>query len=673
MVTSTYGLSDISGRITLNQTTAGNQTSPAVATMGDGSFVVAYNDGAGLIRLRQFSSAGAALGDEVVVSGGVANDIDPKITRLSDGHLVVTWSDDVGLNDNVVQRVYSSTLQPLTSSLRVNPGGTTATNADVAALGDGSYVVAYELNKSTTDHDLYVQRYNTNGVAMGGPLAVDASTTHTTDISVAGLLNGGYAVAYASHANPATSDNTTLMRAVYETDGTVRLAPTVTDAPGTGISTYNDLPDVVGLPDGSFMINYRNSADGNVPAPQITALTVKADGSIDHLSEVGNAGSLGPTQPSAAVSLTGYTLVTSAAYGPHAVSGAYDPLVLLAPGATTPDATGQPSAAGSSTEPAVAWLTEGLAVQVYTNSATYSDSNGGDGNGSSIAATLWQVERRSIGSEASETVWFDGLNDRVTMVGGDDGVFLGEGNNTLDLGNGNDTGFGGSGPDAIYGGAGVDWLYGNGGADYLFGGVDTDALLGGDGNDFLFGEAGDDYVFGEDGNDAISGGAGIDRLYGGYGADTLDGGDDTDALYGDADGSFGVGNDLLYGGAGDDYLYGGGNNDTLFGGTGNDVLSGDTGTDILVGDTGNDWLIGGLAADLFQFQGLDSGIDTIADFTTGTDAIQLIGTARTSAADAMANLVQSGANTVLMTSATSGIIFLNTQASQFIIGEFVVG
>jgi Ca2+-binding RTX toxin-like protein len=54
----------------------------------------------------------------------------------------------------------------------------------------------------------------------------------------------------------------------------------------------------------------------------------------------------------------------------------------------------------------------------------------------------------------------------------------------------------------------------------------------------------------------------------------------------------------------------------------NDVLTGDTGNNILLGGAGDDLLTGGAGKDTFQF-GIDSGSDTVADFSVGEDLIAI--------------------------------------------------
>ncbi|EAZ88374.1 calcium-binding protein [Crocosphaera chwakensis] len=77
-------------------------------------------------------------------------------------------------------------------------------------------------------------------------------------------------------------------------------------------------------------------------------------------------------------------------------------------------------------------------------------------------------------------------------------------------------------------------------------------------------------------------------------------------------------NDTLNGGAGNDILTGDTGNDILNGGTGDDSLYGGSGNDTLTGGVGNDNLIFG---DFSNFSTI--GIDTITDFTKGSDRLLL--------------------------------------------------
>ena len=75
------------------------------------------------------------------------------------------------------------------------------------------------------------------------------------------------------------------------------------------------------------------------------------------------------------------------------------------------------------------------------------------------------------------------------------------------------------------------------------------------------------------------------------------------------------------------------------------ILDGGDGNDVLHGGMGNDLLIGGAGADRFAFSG-SNGIDTIADFQHGLDAIEIsgYGAALASFSDLAGHITQVGAD-----------------------------
>ena len=175
----------------------------------------------------------------------------------------------------------------------------------------------------------------------------------------------------------------------------------------------------------------------------------------------------------------------------------------------------------------------------------------------------------------------------------------------------------------MYGGDGDDIINGRGHGDMMFGGDGDDIINGHGGGDMMYGEAGNDTLLGQGGSDIMDGGSGNDTLLGQGGHDTL------------------------FGGAGDDVLDGGGGRDTLSGGTGNDTLIGGGNNDTLIGGDGDDVLIGGTGDDLFVYRDGD-GTDTINDFTTGDDVIDLIGVSGIAAfTDVKAAATQVGADTLI--------------------------
>lgn len=258
--------------------------------------------------------------------------------------------------------------------------------------------------------------------------------------------------------------------------------------------------------------------------------------------------------------------------------------------------------------------------------------------------------------------------------------------NTLSGGKGNDTLIGGGGSDTLDGGEGNDLLIAESGTVKLLGGSGDDTYqLGGNTSVTITDSSGIDTVTstvsrslaklttienlvllgtgdtngtgntlantitGNAGNNILDGGAGNDTLAGGLGNDTyvLANGTDTVIDTGGVDtitstlarslaGYTGIENLTLLGtsaiaGTGnglDNVITGNAAANTLSGEAGNDVLSGGKGNDVLIGGLGADILTGGAGNDTFRFlaleeMGMDAARDTITDFKSGLDKIDL--------------------------------------------------
>ena len=141
----------------------------------------------------------------------------------------------------------------------------------------------------------------------------------------------------------------------------------------------------------------------------------------------------------------------------------------------------------------------------------------------------------------------------------------------------------------------------------------ADSILAGNGNDTVYGHDGDDQIFGQGGGDtSLFGQRGDDRVSGGEAGDTIYGGSGADMIFG-FEGPANTTNNT-------DRNDGG---DSLFGGSGADVIYGQDGNDRIIGGFGDDTLTGNGGRDTFSFLSvLDRG-DSITDFQTGTDRLDL--------------------------------------------------
>jgi Ca2+-binding RTX toxin-like protein len=324
-----------------------------------------------------------------------------------------------------------------------------------------------------------------------------------------------------------------------------------------------------------------------------------------------------------------------------------------------------------------------LVLQVGSTNITVRDHYSGSGveniifsNGATVYGYTLNNAGYGLSTDATNPLQQPG-NSQDMIASANVGEQLdGNGGNDLLFGNGGvDTINGGLGNDLIVGGAGNDTLNGGAGTDtYVFGladGLDTindtdidtifiasggAELVGIDmldtntafdlGNininfngqqvsiaNFFVGTNGmnvnfdnatfvgysfgtSNYLISQDEADPMNGTAGNDIIVGVTAADQMFGGTGNDLLFG---GGASSGFDLLDGGAGNDLLVGGAQVDQLVGGADSDVLIGGAGADQLTGGTGADSFVFVSNAD--STAGL--GRDTIADFTRGSDLIDL--------------------------------------------------
>jgi len=315
--------------------------------------------------------------------------------------------------------------------------------------------------------------------------------------------------------------------------------------------------------------------------------------------------------------------------------------------------------------PAVTALADGGYV------VTWESWGSQDGSYAGIYAQRYDADGHAVGT----TVLTGDAGNNTLHWTGSDAVSLagGRGLDTLIGGTGNDTLAGGDQADQIVGGDGNDLMSAGKGLDSLDGGLGDDMLTGGIGNDTLVGGDGVDTANYATSSDAVT--VNLTTGVGGSTAPAAGVGSGTDSLVGiesvigsgfndslSGDGTFnrlegGNGNDYLFGALKADTLFGGAGNDTLFGGNGHDQLDGGDGDDLLASALGADTLTGGAGADHFLFsRALDGliNIDTITDFVSGTDVIELSASIFTAYAGQVGSHI--GTSTHLTYTAVTGVL-----------------
>lgn len=163
----------VNGLLPNDEFRQGNQQSPAVTGLADGSFVVAYEsffvgtDGSGTaVVAKIFDKDGDVIAEDFVVSEFTQfQQSDPEVTTLANGNFVVTWiSDDNQQDDDdgyaIKARIFDADGDPVSDEILVNEvvqGD--QLNPDVTPLADGGFAIVWDSADGEDD-------FSTTGIKM---------------------------------------------------------------------------------------------------------------------------------------------------------------------------------------------------------------------------------------------------------------------------------------------------------------------------------------------------------------------------------------------------------------------------------------------------------------------------------------------------------------------------
>lgn len=209
---------EIGSRIQVNTSIQGIQNEAAVATLDDGSFVVAWSgrghgDKRGVFA-QWFNSDDDMIGTEVLVNqtiGGVQSA--PQIASLGNS-VAIVWQgvgalagqEDV---DGIFLRTFDAVGNATTDEQRVN--STTAdqqVDPSIAATANGMLLVAWSSrHQDGSDWGVFAQRFTVGAASAGGEFAVNSTTLGSQQRpSIAALTSGEFQVAYQSRNAVVTNE-----------------------------------------------------------------------------------------------------------------------------------------------------------------------------------------------------------------------------------------------------------------------------------------------------------------------------------------------------------------------------------------------------------------------------------------------------------------------------------
>ncbi|ATM74959.1 hypothetical protein CRN79_03455 [Serratia fonticola] len=277
----------IGGEFTVNTTVAGDQLSPSVAVLGDGSFEVVWTSG-NYIKGQKFTysydgngevNGAKTSGAEFNVNSGTAASSlsEPEIVTLNDGGYMVFWQASVDNKWQVYGRQYDDQGTPVTAqmvlastTLRVTDEhtgwlGEITLPADWKAmptatvLANGKVAIAYCDNG--TGYDSYVQIYDTATHTSGTAFVVNQTTANNQGApKVSALENGNFVVTWYSTNNSGPDQNgTSAWGRLYDAEGNALSNEFIVNTATVGNQSRGQ---VVSHADGSFVIVYVSQADG---------------------------------------------------------------------------------------------------------------------------------------------------------------------------------------------------------------------------------------------------------------------------------------------------------------------------------------------------------------------------------------------------------------------------
>ena len=289
------------GAVRVNSTTVSDQVNPAIAALSDGGYLVSWmsydQGGSSVIYAQRYGADGQPLAASQQLVGDSGNNfiqLGSRDDRFAGGG----GNDTVHAGDGVDTALYqgnqrdfildvhnvselliadqlsaegSDTLHDvervefgdgvdmrIVSELVVNTtwGGQ---QPRIAGLVGGGYVVAWQsFDQPGSDLNIYMQRYTPEAGLVGGIQRVNSTTAgNQAEPSVSALVDGGWIVTwFGSGANGSDVD---IYMQRYMADGSAQGNETRVN---TNTSGFQGDPAVAGLPDGGWVLSWESNANG---------------------------------------------------------------------------------------------------------------------------------------------------------------------------------------------------------------------------------------------------------------------------------------------------------------------------------------------------------------------------------------------------------------------------
>ena len=158
------------------------------------------------VYAQRHDQDGNQIGPEFLVNTTtVNNQTDPSVAMLLDGGFVITWVDSEadGSEEGIFAQRYDANGDPVGGEVQINQGTHHIQDSpSIIGLDDGGYVISWTSFDASSNYDLYAQRFDANGDALGAAEYKVNTTIYNEqfDSKITGLNDGGYLVTWTSQA-----------------------------------------------------------------------------------------------------------------------------------------------------------------------------------------------------------------------------------------------------------------------------------------------------------------------------------------------------------------------------------------------------------------------------------------------------------------------------------------
>lgn len=267
-----------------NQFTDNNQRFPSVAGVAGGGFAIAFatataNDAdtsTDATAIRYFDAAGNPVtGDITANTYTFGQQFDSDITTLDDGSIVVVWQSfqQDGDGRGIYGQRFTATGTKIGSEFHVSSTSLfDQEDPGVLALSDGGFVVAWEdiradvTTSGQSSRGMFAQRFDATGNRVGDQIQLGEYVNDGQfDVSLARLTNG-FAVMWGGIGAASGSSVREYFR-IFDENGQPISGETVVGS----VYTSGNGAAIVGLPDGGFYIVWEGAGAGGIVGQRFNA------------------------------------------------------------------------------------------------------------------------------------------------------------------------------------------------------------------------------------------------------------------------------------------------------------------------------------------------------------------------------------------------------------------